>query len=74
MIGFEFVPIAGCEPGVRFMNIAVGEHGVDVTGKEKVPEFMGDAEPFKSGIIEVRGIGDSYELPTRISIPDTPAA
>jgi hypothetical protein len=62
MIGFELVPIAGCEPGVRFMNIAVGEHGVDVTGKEKVLEFMGDAEPFESRIIEVRGIGDSVRI------------
>ena len=58
MIRFEFVAVGGCKFGMRFANVAIAKHCVEVAGKEVMPEFVRDAEPLEAGVVDVGGIGD----------------
>src|SRR6516225_4189007 len=53
MVRFELVAVTRSEAGVGFVNIAIVEDRVDVTGKKEVPELVCDAEPSESGVVDV---------------------
>ena len=59
MVGFHLEAVARGKAGVRLVNVAVGKHGVDVSGQEVVPEFVSNAEILESDAVDVRRASDS---------------
>jgi hypothetical protein len=62
VVSLEFVPIAGYETRMGFVNVSIGEHSINVTRQKVVSELVRNAEMLKSEIVDVGGVGDAVLL------------
>src|SRR5579871_4686533 len=58
MVGFALVRIVCNKPGARFVNVPVGEHGIDMAGDAVVTDFMGDGKTLESFVVDMGRVAD----------------